>query len=71
MAYDDPTNGGAGHHNVVFATRQLQQLLLDARMDELGGVIEHHDSISVPWEVGTEPYIKGRLTRLEKEKEEV
>lgn len=34
MAYDDPTNNGAGHHNVIFTRRQVKLLLLKARKDE-------------------------------------
>lgn len=35
LSFSDPTNNGAGHHNVVFAERQINALIRQARRDEL------------------------------------
>jgi len=52
--------------NVVMSmvTNKIKEAELRGRIDELGGVKEHHESIPLPWEVGTGPYIEGRLTQL-------
>lgn len=61
----------------VVATRVLRLIEayaakreLLSRKDELEGVNEHHDSIPLPWEVGTGPYIQGRIAQLESQLEE-
>jgi len=59
-------------HELIEYTTAIKTLLankikeaeLRGRIDELGGVKEHHESIPLPWEVGTGPYIEGRLTQL-------
>lgn len=56
------------HHDKVLEL--LQDAQREAREDELLGVKEHHEAIPLPWEVGTGPYIEGRLTSLRNPKDD-
>lgn len=39
LAYDDPTNNGAGHHNVVYSRKAIEALLHQVEADSYANAL--------------------------------